>query len=456
MASIFDFIDNNERAFLEEYVELTEKQSVSTTGALSIDANGDRVLTDANAEFETNLVEEGHTIEFFATTPPSITPSSGFYTIIDVEDENIIIIDGSANPLGIHTSYRIVSTGLLQLKINALSSQISTITNVDLSDAIFQEGISLPWYQQATRAIAGFPLAAVGFPTTTVPVGGYFLERNGLDDNQFLYPVTDVDISAAVAFPPTVTVTPGPLLFPFFYTLVNPDRRNGSAASGLGTPALLGLPDSGPRTPTPYNPPTTIDVQSDLGESPAIVEEENFYNTFTFPYSADEDQRLLSIKTALTNALNRQITAINDLILLLDANIADLQARGVTSSQFYAVISVARNRLTTALTQATFHLTDATSGVPAITIAGPPTAARRTFITTTRPPQITNRVSEILQDQAPWVDMRYTFLARRVNRVDGSLALINRSNFRLADLTDRVSVLIDERLQIKIILDGNT
>jgi hypothetical protein len=452
MSSIYDFIDNNERSFLEAYIELTEKQPKSTTGAISISALGNRILTDANAEFLTNSVSEGDTVQFFATSPLSVTPSLGFYTITDVISETELQYNGSNKPLGVHASYRVISTGLLQQKVNALSSQIASTTTADLADAIFQEGINLPWYQQATSAVAGFPLAAVGFPSTTIPVGGYFLERNGLDDNQFLYPVTDTDIAAATAVPVTVITTPGPLLFPFFYTQINPDRRGGAAASGLGTPSLLGFPDSGPRAPTAYSPPTTIDVQADLGELPAITEEEVFYNTFTYPYSVDEEQRLNSIKTAITNALNRQISSINGLITLLSDNITDLQNRGLTGTGFYTTLAVARTRLNAALVKATFHLTDVTVGVPAITTGSAPSAARRTFITVTRPAEIANRVTQILQDQAPWVDMRYAFLARRASRADGSLSVINRSNFRLTDLNDRIEVLLDEREQIQNIL----
>jgi hypothetical protein len=452
--AIFDFVDASENEYLTEYVRDKEKQPRSTTGLISITANDVRTLYDVHAAFIDNSIESGDTIEILQTTPVATSPATGFFYVTEIIDNHTISISGKLKTHGTHIAYRIIETGGIQKKINNLYNQYASLLNVDIESAVFYENINKPWYNIVTSLLTETT-------PTSYSITGYFGERGALDDSLYTSPVLESDIVEATAVPAINTTLPGPLLFPFTYSLTNPDRRSGSASLGLGTPALLGIPDTAPRVPIAFNPPSDISIQLDLGEKPTIVDEENFYSTATQDpspppyYSGDEATRLNSYKSTLTNVLGRQISAINSNMALLDQEILNMQTRGVTSSEMYAVISVARLRLNTALANATFHLTDPTVGVPSIDVnTDPATHPRRVYITGQRLSEIDNRITEIAEDQDPWVNERYSFLARRINKQDGSLLLLNRSNYRIVDIIDRINVLSQEKQDIKNVLNG--
>lgn len=438
MSSLYSYIDASERAHLEGYVQFEEIIPRSNTGVLTINEDGDRVITDDHVTFGDYSFAEGDTIHLYTTSPASVN-SPGYYTVLEIDtDDNYLVIDSEVSPKGANVSYRIIATGGLQDKINSLYRIVAASQNIDVSSAKLQEQINLPWYTEVTNIVFN-----------------YFSERRYLDDSQFAYYVTDGDIDDVTLVPRPIIADPGPLLYPYGYSNINPDRRNGDAATGLGTPSLLGLPDSGPRTANPFSPPGSITIQSDLGEEPALDAEKDFYSSYTYPYTTDQETRLQSIKDVLKDSLDIQIDSLNNLAGFLDSNLSDLQNRGLTGSSFYVSISIARRNITTALAQADFHRHDGTYGAPAITTGSAPSAQRVDYIHNTRPPEISTRVSQILTDQTEWINQRYAFLARRVNRVDGSLNLLRRANFDTTDISDRIAVYENERLAIKNILDGN-
>lgn len=452
--SFFDFLDNAEYSHLSDYTEFEEKQPKLTTGIITIDANEVRSVFDSKARFVTNGVSIGDTIQIYQTTPVSLSPAYGFFYVDEVVDENTIKISGKAVQTGSNISYRIINTSLIQAKINNIFNQISIIKNIDLEDALFQEAINKPWYNLSTSIMTGDP-------SYTTASGGFLGERGALDDSWCYYAVSNPDIDAATAYPSSLAASPGPLLFPYSYQSIFPDRRNGDPSIGAGTPSLLGLPDQSPRVATPYNPPTDIAIQSNLGERPTIVDEENFYATVSPEPSApyyigDDATRLASYASTLTTVLTIQVNAINANIAAMTEQMQDMQTRGLVKSSFYKSVVLARARLQAALSRANFHLTDPTVGVPSISVStDPATHPRRVYITGQRLSEIDARVPQILSDQAPWVTFRYSMLSRRANKSDGSLTLINRNTNILNDLYAKVAILQQEREDIRNILDGS-
>jgi hypothetical protein len=428
MAALFDQITNEQQDFLSDYIRLAVKQFALTTGDVDIDDDGKRVLTDVHARFLTNGVEAGDTIEFLPTTPQSMLPA-GSFTISSVDDENTIRFGGEAIPLGLHTKYRILNTSPIQGLINDQFNSLASTVNVDKAEALKLEAINAPWYD-----------------ATTAAVFQYFAERTGLDGFRFTFPVLQADLDNVTLVPGPIIADPGPLLYPFQYSRIPPDRRPGTPP-GLGTPALLGGPDLSPPA-IPPDPPISgplLPIPIDAGELPAVLEEDNFYTQNSFPYSATESARLISIRDAQDDALTREIAAIDLLIPILDLELADLRERGVTSTGLHAVLSVARNRLTIARARAVYAQTDITDGLPAVTTGSGPTAARLAFIQTVRPSEISSRVAEITKDQSLWVQMRYVMLHRRVNPLNGSLTLLRLADARILDIQDTIVTLKEER-----------
>lgn len=455
MTAIYQLLTDDQREFMRDWVRVEIKQDISTTGSLMIDSDDKRILSDNNASFESGGIEAGDTVEILYSTPVATTPASGFYTILDVIDENTIEIDGSSRPIGIGIKYRVTDTGGLQELINSFSRRISRLMNIDVSEALYLEGINYPWYN-----------------TVTEIVFQYFSERNGLDGYQFAYPIYQSDLDAVTISPAPLTLSPGPVLYPYGYGSTLPDKRYYTPAStatpGLGTPTLLGLPDTLPIAIPSYSYGTGpggggigSPINVDTGELPSILEEENFYigtaSQWPTPgYKDDDVSRLTSIKNAIENALTQQASAISYLQTELSLQITDLQNRGLTGTPFYASISVARLRLNAAASLVNFHLTDSTYGVPAINLGSAPSANRRSYITSVRPSEVDTRVSQILSDQAHWVQSRYSFLSRRVNRSDGSLTLLRRAYSQLSDIQNIVDELLSQRVVINNVVGEGT
>lgn len=443
MSAIYANLTTEQIEYLREYAELIIKQDRLTAATLTVNESGSRVLTDPNAAFEDNEVEPGDTIEILPTTPAATTPVDGSYTITRITDNNTLEFSAEVDSLGIHVAYRIINTSPLQELINSAETQKASIMTVDLSEARFQENINNPWYTTVSNIMLY-----------------YFALSSAINGQLFSYPVYESDLDAVTQVNPyPTTIAPGPLLYPYGYSGSLPDRRPGSAVLGSGTPSLLGIYDTSPSAVA--GSPWDVDVPGSAKELQAIIAEENFYQnapTDATPppyYTGDEASYLNSIKSVLDSVLQDQIDYIDVLKVLLDEQILDLQTRGVTGTLLYSVISVARKQLDDARAEAVFHKNDATVGVPSISTSTNPSGhPRRPYITGQRINEINARMPQLRRDYSQWVDQRYSFLDRRVNRSRGSLTLLRRYNARIDDLNNEIDALKNQRTAINSILGG--
>jgi hypothetical protein len=440
MTALYDQLNAEQLEETREFIKRSLKQDTLTTGDIEIDEDGNRFLTDVHAQFVTNGVEAGDTLQTFPTTPASIQPV-GDYEIVDVVDENTIEFSGEALPLGTHISYRVISTSGLQLLLNSQYSNLSTIVNVDIAEALRQEQINVPWYSRSTNIVLN-----------------YMYYRGALLGGVVSYPIDQAALDRVTLNPrpalgaPFTTV--GPELFSFFYNGLTPDRRGGGVSSGLGAPILIGnfdsfVPvqaDSGDDEPDP--------VVVGIGELNGLQQEKIFYDnrsSISFPtpgYSAEEEARLTSIKDAQESALIQERDFLDTLMILLDEELTDLRERGVTKTQFYAAISASRGRMQAARDAAEFARTDPDKGLPAITTSGQPTTDRTDFIEGQRLNEVNERISRLPSEYAVWLDQRYVFLSRRVHRVRGSLTKLRIAQSRAGDIQAEIKSLGDEQVAI--------
>ena len=426
MAALYDNLTEEHIEHLIEYARLVVKKSVSTTGVVSIDENGIRSITDSNASFIDDGIEENDTIEVIQTYPASAVPAFGSYLITEVVDNNTIEIDGDIRQTGSSIAYRVINTSLLQERINSIHSRIANIQNVQLVEARFQENINTPWYDDVTNIVFY-----------------YFDEQENLDDAEFNFRVLQSDLDDITAVPSPLLASPGPLLYPYGYAGSLPDRRLG-AAPGDGTPNLRGIPD----VPGSGGAP---------GELDGLQDESFIYSTFGFPpYGLPATQTALDAAQAQqVTALTNEINALTPLVAALTDQITNLQTRGLTGSLFYAKISVGLVNAQAALSNATYALNDPTEGLDGGG-SPPQNATRQNFVDNTRIPQVNARIMQVVVDQEEWINHRYVFLNRRINRSGGSLTDTRSQSATLIDLREQAAVLTEERRLINAIIGGSS